>query len=86
MSPSGKGFIRLESVQFPGQFLSHKGSVGQGGPMTEFVAHPVGGKNELNFRSIDGSKGLGFVQTGDVKPPTNVGRGAAATFVIERAA
>lgn len=85
INPSEDGHLRFESVHTPGQFLSHKGSVGQGGPHTEFVAHVASSPDELHFRSLDDTKALGFKEDGSIKPAENVARGPAGTFIIESA-
>eukprot|EP00043_Microstomoeca_roanoka_P001133 m.31080 g.31080 ORF g.31080 m.31080 type:complete len:384 (+) comp10664_c0_seq1:169-1320(+) len=82
VNPSAHGFWRFESEKFPGQFLSWKGTVGQGGPFTEFVAHPGPGPNEFHFRARDNSAALGFVQGGAVKDPATVAFGPAGIFTI----
>ena len=83
VNPSPNGYLRFESVKFPGRFLSWKGTVGSGGKFTEFVAQPSGQPNEFHFRSIDDQHGLGFLKaTGEVKDATKVGRGPAGTFTI----
>ena len=83
VNPSPNGYLRFESVKFPGRFLSWKGTPGSGGKFTEFVAQPSGQPNEFHFRSIDDQHGLGFLKaTGEVKDATKVGRGPAGSFTV----